>query len=56
MVVSESLMDSKMFNIDKLHDIMNDHYYGRKNYGTTLWSLVVLSKFLDKSKGKINRA
>lgn len=50
MVVSESLIESNIFDVDCLRVIMDEHYYGKRNHGSTLWSLVVLSKFLDEGQ------
>ncbi len=44
MIASESLLDSRIFDVDKLYKLMDEHYRGKANHGTTLWSLSVLSK------------
>jgi asparagine synthase (glutamine-hydrolysing) len=45
-IMSESLMDSQIFDIKAVQRLMDMHYKGELNCGSTLWSLAVMSKFL----------
>lgn len=47
MIMSESMLDSGIFNPEAVQALMDDHYKGRANHGTTLWSLCVLSKSMS---------
>jgi len=47
MIMSESLLDSGVFNPSAVQSMMDDHYEKRANHGTTLLSLCVLSKTMQ---------
>lgn len=47
-IMSEALMDSRIFNTDALQLLMDKHYRGEANHGTTLWAITVLSKAMSK--------
>jgi asparagine synthase (glutamine-hydrolysing) len=44
-IMSESLMDSQIFDIKAVQRLMDMHYEGKLNCGSTLWSLAIMSKF-----------
>jgi asparagine synthase (glutamine-hydrolysing) len=50
LIMSEALMDSRIFNTDALQFFMDKHYRSEANYGTTLWAITVLSKAISKNK------
>ena len=45
-IMSDSLIDSNIFDVDSLQRLMDEHYRGEANHGTTLWSIAVLSRAL----------
>lgn len=47
MIMSESMLDSGIFNPEAVQALMDEHYKGKANHGTTLWSLCVLSKSMN---------
>ena len=47
-IMTDSLIDSLIFDIQKVDELMREHYHGKANHGTTLWSLAVLAKTLQK--------
>jgi asparagine synthase (glutamine-hydrolysing) len=47
-IMTEGLVDSCIFDIRKIDKIMRDHYQGKANHGTTLWSLSVLARTLPR--------
>lgn len=46
MIMTDSLVESGIFDVRKIDALMREHYRGKANHGTTLWALSVLARTL----------
>ncbi|MCF6215806.1 MAG: amidotransferase 1, exosortase A system-associated [Emcibacter sp.] len=47
-VLSERMLDSGYFNADYLHDLVNHHQSGMRDYSAALWTLMMFDQFLSR--------
>lgn len=47
-IASEAFLDSRLFNVDTVRFLIEDHHSRKSNNGNILWSLSVLTSFLDR--------
>ena len=50
-VLGPVLMDSGYFNPRFLREMVDEHQSGARDYGVSLWSLLMLEAFLRKAMG-----
>jgi len=49
-LVSKAMVNTNLFNMSYIEEIINEHTSGRKNHETAIWSLLIFNSFLDKTK------
>jgi len=45
---NKKIEDYQILNSSKVKNIMQQHFFEKKNYGTQIWSLIILQKWLNK--------
>ncbi len=46
-ICNGTLGGTGLFNMDEIKKICNEHFSGKKNYETTIWNLLILSKWIE---------